>query len=311
MQKPEVSACIVSYNQAPYIERCLQSLLDQGGGHSLEILISDDGSTDGTRDIIARLAAQHPDIIHPFFQEKNLGPTQNYYFIHRQARGKFVVHMDGDDFALPGKLAAQVSYLKLHPECMAVVHKLQFWDKRGNRVERVYPDRFRCKIYDMRNLVLDHPVFLHSALMYREGGLNGILEEGPENLVDFYLYIHLVSQGAFGTIDDVMGGYTHAIGISTKMNLIKLVVEALDYAKTLGLSDADYNRKLSEQYYFFSLKAFADDKDYEHFKKLITLSVHIRIFSLRQLGLYVFKNSSKLIANIKKFKEYFSNPQNR
>ena len=299
MSSPEISACIVSYNQAPYIERCLQSLLDQRDGHSLEILISDDGSTDGTREIIARLAAQHPTQIKAFFQETNLGPTQNYYFIHHQARGEFIVHLDGDDFAMPGKLKAQVEYLKQHPECMAVVHKLQFWDAAGNRLERVYPDRFRCQSYGLRDLVLDHPMFLHSALMYRRGGLDGLLKDGPSKLVDFYLYIHLVSQGAFGVIDAILGGYTHGVGISKKINLGKEIAEALDYARTLGLSVDDYKRKLSEEYYSFSLRAFVDG-DYDYFNELISQSVHTRVFSVGQLGLYLLRSSTSLIAIFRK-----------
>ena len=303
MPSPEISACIVSYNQAPYIERCLQSLLDQGAGSSLEILISDDGSTDGTREIIARLAAQHPTRIKAFFQETNLGPTQNYYFIHRQARGEFIAHLDGDDFAMPGKLKAQVEYLKQHPECMAVVHKLQFWDEGGNRMARVYPDQFRCPTYGLRDLVLDHPMFLHSALMYRRGGLAGLLKDGPANLVDFYLYIHLVSQGAFGVIDAVLGGYTQGVGIGTRLNLINVVVEALDYAKTLGLSEKDYRTKLSGQYFAFSSKAFVDG-DYDYFKKLIGLSMQARVFSLAQVGLYFFRSFTGLIAFIRRARQW-------
>ncbi len=303
MPSPVVSACVVSYNQAPYIERCLQSLLDQREGPSLEILISDDGSTDGTREIITRLAAQHPNRIRAFFQETNLGPTQNYYFIHRQARGKFVAHLDGDDFAMPGKLNAQVEYLEQHPECMAVVHKLQFWDERGNRVERVYPERFRCPTYGLRDLVLDHPMFLHSALMYRRGGLDGVMKDGPENLVDFYLYIHLVSQGAFGVIDAILGGYTQGVGIGTRLNLIQLLVGAMDYARVLGLAEKDYRRKMSEHYYGASLKAFVDE-DYDYFRILINLSIKNRIYSFSQIIVYTLQNFTQFIAMVRKAKHW-------
>jgi glycosyltransferase involved in cell wall biosynthesis len=294
MQIPEISACIVSYNQAPYIERCLQSLLDQGELHSLEILISDDGSNDGTREIIQKLIEQNPGRISLYSQEKNLGPTQNYYFIHRQARGRYVAHLDGDDFALPGKLDAEFAYLERHPDCIAVVHKLQFWDEKGNRVNRVYPKRFQCEKYNLKDLVMNHPMFLHSALMYRKGGLDALLESGPIDIVDFYVYVHLASQGLFGVIDEVLGGYTQGVGIGTKLNLIKQVEEALIYANKMGLSDSDFRYKLAGQYYSFSLKAFYDG-DKVYFEKLIKQSMRTRIFSLSQVGLYLLRHSRGVI----------------
>ncbi|MEI7817007.1 MAG: hypothetical protein WCI45_07425, partial [Desulfuromonadales bacterium] len=102
--------------------------------------------------------------------------------------------------------------------------------------------------------------------------------------------------------DAVLGGYTQGVGIGTRLNLINVVVEALDYAKTLGLSNKDYRTKLSGQYYTFSLKAFADG-DYNHFKTLIGLSVRTQVFSPAQVGLYLFRSFSGLIAVIRKARQ--------
>ena len=296
--KPIVSACIVTYNQAPYIERCVQSLLDQQEGKALEILISDDASTDGTRDIVKNLAEKFPDLIKCFLQDRNLGGSQNYYFIHRQAQGQYVIHMDGDDFALPGKLDAQIDYLGNHPECAAVIHKVEFVDADGHLVGRVYPDKFRHSQYDLRNLVLDHPVFLHSALMYRGGGLDGLFSQGPTSFVDFYIYVHLASLGRFGVIDEVLGGYTQGIGVATKLNLVDLVAEALVYARELGLSQRDYEIKLSEQYFAFAQKAFVDG-DNLLFRLLICRSVHTRMYSLLQILLYLLRWFTGLISVVR------------
>ncbi|MEI7816874.1 MAG: glycosyltransferase family 2 protein [Desulfuromonadales bacterium] len=301
--EPTISACIVTYNQAPYIERCVRSLLDQREGKALEILISDDASTDGTREIVKQLAEKYPDHIKSFLQDSNLGGSQNYYFIHRQAKGQYIIHMDGDDFALPGKLDAQIEYLEKHPECTAVIHKVEFWDADGARVGRLYPDKFRCSQYDLRDLVLDHPVFLHSALMYRGGGLDSLFAHGPMSFVDCYIYVHLASQGRFGVIDKVLGGYTQGIGVGTKLNLVYLVVEALEYARELGLSQRDYEIKLSEQYFTFAQKAFVDNNEVL-FRSLICQSVDTHIFSFQQVFLYLLRWFTGLISVVRITKKW-------
>jgi hypothetical protein len=206
--------------------------------------------------------------------------------------------LDGDDFALPGKLEAQLQYLKQHPECIAVVHKLEFWDEAGNRVGRVYPDQFRCPQYDLTSLVQDHPVFLHSSLMYRKGGLREVLDHSPETFVDFYIYVHLASLGKFGVIDKVLGGYTQGVGVGTRLNLVHLVAEALDYARKLGLSQQDHDIKLSEQYFVFAKKAFVDGQ-IVLFHSLIGLSIKTRVFSLSQVALFLFRRFPGLISRIR------------
>ena len=59
----KISVCIVSYNQAKYIAECLQSVLDQETHYGYEIIIGDDCSTDGTRQIIEEFRQRHPEKI--------------------------------------------------------------------------------------------------------------------------------------------------------------------------------------------------------------------------------------------------------
>lgn len=53
---------------------------------------------------------KYPDIIKPVFRDKNVGITENIKEIYFVANGEYIAHMDGDDYALPGKLQIQADF---------------------------------------------------------------------------------------------------------------------------------------------------------------------------------------------------------
>src|SRR5690606_20223531 len=103
----KVSVCVVAYNHEKYIRECLQSLIDQSVDFEYEIIVGDDASSDGTREIIEELSGKYPNLIIPIIHRKNIGPVGNYFSVHRLARGEYVCHMDGDDVSMSEKLQEQ------------------------------------------------------------------------------------------------------------------------------------------------------------------------------------------------------------
>ena len=122
MQKKrlKISVCIVTFNHAEYIQDCLASVLGQQVNADIEILVGDDCSTDNTREIISCFAHLYPTIITPIFHQTNIGGSHNYQYLIHQADGDYIAHLDGDDFWLPGKLAAQMAFLDRKSNCVAV-----------------------------------------------------------------------------------------------------------------------------------------------------------------------------------------------
>ena len=79
MPKPTlVTVCLITYNQAQYIEECIDSILAQKVNFAWELVIADDCSTDGTRKILEAYKKQHPDLIHLILQKTNQGPEENW-----------------------------------------------------------------------------------------------------------------------------------------------------------------------------------------------------------------------------------------
>ncbi|MDA1381025.1 glycosyltransferase [Plesiomonas shigelloides] len=124
----KVSVCVVTYNQEKYIAECLQSLVDQVTNFPFEIIVGEDCSTDKTREIVLEFQNKYPDIIKPLLHEQNVGASKNYLMTHAKACGKYIAHMDADDYALPGKLQAQADFLDKNPKCNMVFHRMDVID---------------------------------------------------------------------------------------------------------------------------------------------------------------------------------------
>lgn len=90
------SILIPCYNIANYLEKCLESVIEQTY-EDWEIIIVDDGSDDGTADIIKSYAAKNKRI-KPFFQEKNQGVASARNLLLREATGNYIIFLDGDDW---------------------------------------------------------------------------------------------------------------------------------------------------------------------------------------------------------------------
>lgn len=118
VQNPVVTIAGITYNQASYVEVFVKSALSQKTEFAFEILISDDCSTDGTREVLLRLQQEHPNVIRLNLREKNGGLIANYTELLHLCRGKYIAQSSCDDFWCDEqKLQKQVKALEQHPEC--------------------------------------------------------------------------------------------------------------------------------------------------------------------------------------------------
>lgn len=109
---PKVSVLMPTYNVEKYIAEAIESILNQTFT-DFELIILDDGSTDGSADIAKsftdnRIVYHHNDV--------NLGLANNLNIGLRMARGKYIARMDGDDISLPERFQTQIDFLEAHPD---------------------------------------------------------------------------------------------------------------------------------------------------------------------------------------------------
>lgn len=134
MTEPLVSVHMITYNHALFIKQAIEGALMQKSNFSFELVIGEDCSTDGTREIVFEYQKKHPDVIRVVTSDKNVGATQNGLRTLRACRGKYIAFCEGDDYwHNPVKLQKQADYLESHSECGLVFTDYDFYYNSTNK----------------------------------------------------------------------------------------------------------------------------------------------------------------------------------
>jgi glycosyltransferase involved in cell wall biosynthesis len=125
---PTVSAIVIFLNAERFFEEAIESIFAQDYADS-ELLLVDDGSTDGSSELARRYAECHPQrvryLTHPGRENRGMSASRNLGV--REARGEYVAFLDADDTWLPGKLTRQVSILDSYPTAAMVYGPTLRW----------------------------------------------------------------------------------------------------------------------------------------------------------------------------------------
>lgn len=122
-----VSVIIASYNHAPYIESCIESVMAQTYPH-IELLVVDDGSSDDSVARIRRLQQRHG---FDFQVQANQGLTRTLNAAIARAKGSFIAPFGSDDIMLPDRIATQVAYMADKPEVGICAGNIELIDGSG------------------------------------------------------------------------------------------------------------------------------------------------------------------------------------
>ncbi len=141
--EPLVSVTVATYQHAPYIQDCLDGILMQKTSFPFEIILGEDDSTDGTKEICKYYAEKYPHKIRLFLRDRKLSQLSdengdfitmfNSYWNRLSARGKYIAWCDGDDYWIdPKKLQKQVDFLEEHADYVIAFHDSKIVDKNNN-----------------------------------------------------------------------------------------------------------------------------------------------------------------------------------
>ncbi|MEQ1744928.1 MAG: glycosyltransferase [Saprospiraceae bacterium] len=127
---------MIAYNSRDYIGEAIEGVLCQQVNFPIELVIGDDSSTDGTRQICEEYAAKHPNIIRLLPPHPNLGIAANTSHTMGSCRGKYIAVCDGDDvWTDPLKLNRQIAFLEKNPDYGAVYTDVETISENGALVE--------------------------------------------------------------------------------------------------------------------------------------------------------------------------------
>jgi glycosyltransferase involved in cell wall biosynthesis len=237
---PTVSVIVPIYNQAEFIRETIDSVLAQDHPN-VELVLSDDGSTDGTSDILREYAEETPDEVVLVTSERNTGIAGAFNRALAAHSGELVAWLGGDDVMLPGKLSRQVVALQAHPDAVGCCHDAEVFDSDTGRIygrfTEVYNGRREVREGGVELLLDPAYLMLPSTMMVRSSALP---ERGFDPRIrvsnDWLFDIELFRQGRCIALQDVLARYRRH-----ERNATSQTVDTLEDALiVLALAEARY-----------------------------------------------------------------------
>lgn len=225
---PWLSIVVPSYNQARFVEKTLQSLLDQND-RGLEIIVVDGGSTDGSVDIIRRYA---PRLAY-WVTEKDHGQSHALNKGFAKARGEWLGWLNSDDLLLPGTLARLRDEVQRQPATDWWIGGGYFINDAGIRFRSYKPPVGLARpeqLSDWQKFWLAQPsTFFRRSLFDAVGGT---IREDLHYAMDIELWLRFLKTSAPGFIDQEFSVYrhhvdgkTHAMSENGETEIVRVLVE--------------------------------------------------------------------------------------
>jgi len=193
MTSPLVSVVIPTYNYARYVPHAIESALTQASGdHPLEVIVIDDGSTDGTPGVVRRFGAAVR-----YERQENRGPSAARNRGVAAARGAYVAFLDADDYWLPDKLARQLRALAVRRDA-AGCHGAFLVQRPLGEVGRVARYWRRSGYHPTcRDLLRGNSINMSTMLIRREALVSiGPFDESLRVAEDWNLWLRLLLSGS-------------------------------------------------------------------------------------------------------------------
>ena len=218
---PLVTTVVTSCNHEKYVESTIQGALAQTGRFRHRILLADDGSTDGTRDIVRRYAARYPGLIEDVSSDENLGISGNLKRVFSLVEGDFVALLEGDDLWLsPSKLDKQVRFLAKNPGCSMVFSRVALYKENGKhwhwevcQAQEGLPGMLSAD--DIVSAFNENPLVNFSCCLFRVPLVKTIPPElFQTRLSEIPLAFHMERSGPIGFLPEILSAYrVHASGV--------------------------------------------------------------------------------------------------
>lgn len=246
MQKPLVSVHIITYCQIDFIHETLISALEQDY-ENLEVVVADDGSTDGTVEVILEYAKKYPGRLIPLVGGENLGITGNSNRAWKACRGKYVALQGGDDVLYPGKISKQVEWMEADVERVMCGHDVEVFDSATREILGIKG----CGMPELNgssatNIIkFGVPSFYSgTSIMVKKSALPSYgFDERLPVMSDWKFLIDCVAAGGkYGAIEGLWAGYRKHGKSITDIGKESIFRDAII---TVGIVEAQYPQYLS------------------------------------------------------------------
>jgi glycosyltransferase involved in cell wall biosynthesis len=236
--------------------------MEQETSYEMEVIICDDGSEDGTMDVIKDLCSKYPGIV-VVRSEQAQGPLKSGQRFFKTAQGIYLCWMDADDcWTYKGKLQHQIDFLEANTGYAGCFHDATIVSRKpeGNNTDE-YKMRFHgsWKTYSQFNLyhedffpwdALMRRIIPTASLIFRRTDMNPFFEQFSDHHLSISWAVHLwlLKNGKFRYFNETWSEYLdHAEGFSKKYRLADFKINNISILEKL-LAD-DYYRHLEKDMY--------------------------------------------------------------
>lgn len=215
---------LMTYNHEEYIERAVRSILNQDTTFSLNIIVADDCSSDGTIHIVESILTGSNSRFTIVRNDKQLGIVKNYQKAFGLCRNKYIAVLEGDDYWLnQDRLQIHIDFLEEHEECSFSYNRILLLDQiKGecstNSMHRSAGDN---SYNTVRQLCRDNFIGNYSACVYR-GAYVELIDQGIFDLLtyDWFFNINMARFGLIGSLNFIGSAYRiHAKGAYSGLNI--------------------------------------------------------------------------------------------
>lgn len=241
-KQPEVFVVVPSYNHAPFVEKCLRSIIGQTLPPK-KLLVIDDGSTDDSVRVIEKVLQDCPFDRELITREnRGLCATLNEGVSH--ADDEFFAYLGSDDVWLPTFLAEQSELLRSRPNAVLAFSHAFVIDEQ----DRVIASTDEWKDFadgDLRETLLSGIMFSSPGVVYRRSLLDGIRWNEKSRLEDYEMYLKLTTVGEFARNEKILCAWRqHGVNASGDLPTMysEMIAAQSRLAPELGLTAEELAR---------------------------------------------------------------------
>jgi glycosyltransferase involved in cell wall biosynthesis len=199
MSAPSITVVLPVYNGGAFLGKAIESILNQTY-RDFEFILINDGSKDGSKQVIDNYAAKDNRIIAVHQENAGLVTTLNRGIA--MAKAPFIARMDADDVALPERFAAQIDYMNKHPEIAVLGTSIRLIDENDAPITDIlYPASPKDVAKEvLRGSPLAHPtVMMRKAILDEAGGYNQLYNHGE----DYELWLRLSEKYQMANLPEI------------------------------------------------------------------------------------------------------------
>lgn len=292
---PLVSICCITYNHENYILDALKSFVNQKTTFDYEIVVSDDGSTDNTIELIKEFKLLNNAKITIYRNQNKKGVGGNFLNSFINSKGKYIALCEGDDFWLGNdKLQKQFEFLEYNHDFSVCAH-LTF--KLENNTYKPLNAKFKNQFYTIEDYLIK-PSIHTSSFFFDKETLLRVIPEWYTDLysVDNFTILLLCIDSKIGIISEYKSVYRiNSFSISNKYNLLYISNNYIKYLEVYNsMTKFKYNDVIKKVILQWGLRAnyLLPNKErmvfllsnlnkiFQEFKLLVAIKLIIKYLSL-------------------------------